>query len=113
MLSLEKMESSIKILEDKEYQDDKKNMVFNNLEQSAGPSIASWENPRKMNIKLKLDQYLTDYFKTKPFLTKGQKIGNIINGSWESDKNGNIFRYDNVIYTIELRSKILRYGSAI
>ena len=101
VLSLEKMEDEIQILEDKEYQNDGKNLIIKNLERAAGPSISNWENPQRMNIKLKLSDNLTDYFKTKPFLTKGQNI------------NGNIFSYNDAIYTIELRSKILRYGSAI
>ena len=114
-LALERIdhESEIKTLEGVEYEDENKDMIIKNLKKSAGPSIESWENPIKMNIKIKLNEHLTDYFKTKPFLQEGQKIGKIDNGTWIHDKNGNIFRYDNVIYTIELKNKILRYGSNI
>ena len=88
----------------------KKNAIFENysnqelnklLKSSAGPSISDWENPKRMNIKLKIDENLLDYFKTKHFLEKGQTI------------DGNHLLLKNAIYTIELRSKILRFGSSI
>ena len=72
------------------------------LNRAIGVSIESYENPKKENLVLKIDEDLVKYFKTKPLLPEiSEKI------------EGNIFTYRDIHITTELINLIFSYSNKI
>lgn len=63
----------------------------------------SWEQPKREELKLELDEKLVFYFTTKP----------LIGGREEKINEKNIYTRPNTIFTNELKQKILSYGKQI
>ena len=63
----------------------------------------SWEQPKREELKLELDERLVFYFTTKP----------LIGGREEKINGKNIYTRPNTIFTNELKQKILSYGKQI
>tara|TARA_B110000003_G_C16628652_1_gene525805 strand:+ start:1096 stop:2274 length:1179 start_codon:yes stop_codon:yes gene_type:complete len=63
----------------------------------------SWEQPKREELKLKLDRELVFYFKTRP----------LIGGPEEKINEKNIYTRPNTIVTADLKRKILSYGRQI
>ena len=86
-----------------------KNTIFRNsninfseiLEKTNGASI-DWSNLDYENLKIQVDEKLKDFFISKPLLSCQKNIN-----------NDNIFTYEGIIITLELKQKIRSYGSQL
>lgn len=76
--------------------------IIKTLNSAIGVSIENYENPKKENLVLKIDEDLVKYFKTKPLFPEiSEKI------------EGNIFTYKDIHVTTELVNLIFSYSNKI
>ena len=74
--------------------------IFKYLDKTIGVSI-DWQNPEIFDLKIQVNDNLVKYFETNPLINLG------------STNKGNVFTYNKVIKSLELKNKILSYGSNI
>ena len=74
--------------------------IFKYLDKTIGVSI-NWNNPEIFNLKIQVNDKLVKYFETNPLIALG------------GSNKANIFTFKNTINSLELKSKILSYGSNI
>ncbi len=75
--------------------------ILEHLENMIGVSIDNWESPDKIKLVLEIDDDLIFYFKTKTFI------------GYKENLKENIYTHPSTIKSIELKNKILSFGSKI